>query len=437
MVPEAGRRVLMVAYFFPPLGGAGVQRSLKLAKYLPEQGWEPTVVTVRSRDYWMTDASLVEEMCGRVRVMRTRSITGLAIARRFLPRAAGAPGRPRATGGPLKTLRRAANWLWVPDAYVGWAPFARYGAGRLLARQPHDLIYTTSSPDSAHLIGRALRRRFGLPWVADFRDPWTRRMSYDPPTAWHDRRHRRWERAVLREATHITVTAEATRADYLARYPELAPEKISVVTNGFDEEDFSGQPAGAAPADCFTITHAGQLNPERRARPFLEALRLFLQRRPDARARTRVRFIGACYQHDIDDALALGVAGVVAFEPPRPHREIIRELLGSHLLLLMEQDSDRGGLILPGKVFEYLRSRRPILGLLPHGAAWDLIETHRAGCCRRTGDRESVADALQGYYEAFEKGPIPATALSAGTLARYERRALAAAMAGIFRSASA
>ena len=433
MAGQTPARVLMVAYFFPPLGGAGVQRSLKLAKYLPEQGWEPTVVTVRSQDYWMADASLAEEMRGRVRVLRTRSVTGLSLARRLSPREAGAPGRPRPSGGRFGLLRRAAGWFWLPDAYRGWVPFARYASGRLLARQRHQLIYTTSSPDSAHLIGRDLMRRFGVPWVADFRDPWTRRMSYNPPTAWHDRRHRRLEEAVLREASHITVTAEATRRDYLQRYPQIPPEKISVVTNGYDEEDFAGQPDAALSSDRLTILHAGQLNPERRALPMLRALRRFLQRRPEASSRVRVRFVGAFYQHDLDDAARLDLGDQVSFEPPRAHREIIRELLSSHVLLLMEQESDRGGLILPGKVFEYLRSGRPILGLLPRGAAWDLIAQHEAGACCRTGDTEAAADLLERYFDEFvSTGQVAPTRLSEATLAQYERRQLTARMAAIF-----
>jgi len=439
------RRVLIVAYFFPPLGGAGVQRSLKLAKYLPEMGWEPTILTVRSRDYWMADDSLADELGRGARILRTRSLTGLSLLRRLAPSQAGAADRPRREGGRLGFLRLAASWVFVPDSYVGWVPFAKYAAGRLLSRQPFDLIYTTSSPDSAHLIGRSLARRFRLPWVSDFRDPWTRRISYRPPTPLHHRWHRRLERSVLEEASLITVTAEATRQDYLRLYPELPPEKITVITNGYDEADFANlQSAGLGaadsahlqsagrPSDNMSILHAGQLNPQRPARPFLEGLSLFFEQRPEARQKVRVRFVGPSYQHDHDDAARLGLSEVVRFEPALPHREVVAELCRSHLLLLMEEDSARGGLILPGKVFEYLRSGRPILGLLPRGAAWDLLEQHRAGTCCRTEDRAAVAAALASYFEAFEGEGVPATGLSADELDAYERRALARKMAGHF-----
>ena len=180
------------------------------------------------------------------------------------------------------------------------------------------------------------------------------------------------------------------------------------------------------------------MNPERRARPFLESLALLLERRPEARSqirsRLKVRFIGACYQHDLDDAQRMGLDSIVSFEPARPHQESIRALLESHLLLLMEQDSERGGLILPGKIFEYLRASRPVLGLIPPGAAWDLITELGIGICCRTGNTEAVADALGTYYDAFEQGGVPPTNVPDEVLSRYERRTLTAEMTAIFNS---
>jgi glycosyltransferase involved in cell wall biosynthesis len=267
----------MVAYFFPPLGGAGVQRTLKFAKYLPDAGWDPTVITVNARDYWMADDSLAAELGERVRVVRTASVTGLGMLKRMAPRHAGRPGAPRRSAAGLRRLRTLASWFLVPDAYVGWIPYAEAAGKRLLREMPFDLIYTTSSPDSAHLVGRALAREFHLPWVADFRDPWTRRLSYRPPTRWHDARQRKLERAVLEEASQITVTAEATRDDFQARNPQITAGKVAVVTNGYDEDDFAPW-ADLHPApDQMQILHAGQLNPERPAEPFLHRRRTAAQ----------------------------------------------------------------------------------------------------------------------------------------------------------------
>jgi hypothetical protein len=419
------KRILIFAYFFPPLGGAGVQRVVKLAKYLPELGWEPTIVTVRARDYWMLDASLQRELGPAVRITRTRSLTGLSLLQWLAPRAGGQMRGARPSLRRIAGLRRLAAWALLPDSYVGWVPFAQSAGARLLRAQHYNMLMTTSSPDSAHLIGRGLARRFGVPWVADFRDPWTQRLSFAPPSAWHRARQRSLERSVLREASLVTVTAEETRADYLRRNPDLAPGRIAVVTNGYDEADFAALGEAAPPAGRMRILHAGQLNPERPARPFLEGLRRFLDRTPHAARELQVDFIGPHYARDLDDVRALDLTGIVRFETARPHAAIIDALCRSHLLLLIEHDSARGGLILPGKIFEYLRARRPILALVPPGAAWSLITRMQAGSCCRTDDHEACAQALGAYYESYAAGRLCATAVTDAQLHMFERRALA------------
>ncbi len=419
------KRILIFAYFFPPLGGAGVQRVVKLAKYLPELGWEPTIVTVRARDYWMLDGSLQRELGCAARIVRTRSLTGLSLLQRLAPRAAGQGGGARPSMRRIAGLRRLAAWTLLPDSYVGWVPFAQRAGSRLLRAQPYDMLMTTSSPDSAHLIGRALARRFRVPWVADFRDPWTQRLSFAPPTAWHRARQRALERSVLREASLVTVTTEETRADYLHRNPHLAPEQIAVVTNGYDEADFAALREATPPARPMRILHAGQLNPERPARPFLEGLRRFLDRTPAAARELRIDFIGPHYARDLDDVRALGLDNIVRFESARPHAMIIDALCRSHVLLLIEHDSARGGLILPGKIFEYLRARRPILALVPRGAAWNLITRLQAGTCCATNDGEACARALAAYFEAYTAGRLSQTATADASLHPFERRTLA------------
>jgi glycosyltransferase involved in cell wall biosynthesis len=424
------RKILIFAYFFPPIGGAGVQRTVKFAKYLPDEGWDPTIVTVHSRAYWMADPSLAQELGPRVSVLRTKSLTGLSLLRSIAPKQAGSPGQMRTSSAGIRRLRRLASWVLLPDSYRGWVPFAVRAAERLLRRERFDLILTTSSPDSAHLIGLALSRRWGIPWIADFRDPWTRRLSFDPPTVWHRRWHEKMEQAVLEAAALVTVTAEETRRDYLRRFPKLGAEKVQVVTNGFDEEDFSSLTGIEPSGERMQVLHAGQLNPDRPARPFLEGLRRFLVREERARRRMQVLFVGPFYKRDLDDARRMGLGDVVRFEPGRSHREIVAELLRSHLLLLMEQDSERGALILPAKIFEYVRARRPILGLLPEGAAWNLIARLGAGWCCRTGDAECCARTLGTSFAAFERRDPARTEILDETLAAFERRALTHRLAG-------
>ena len=431
---DARRRILIFAYFFPPLGGAGVQRIVKLAKYLPAEGWDPTIVTARAGDYWMTDGSLAAELGPRVRVVRTAAPTGLALLRRFSPAASG-HGKPvRSSVGVIRRLRGVASWVFVPDSYLGWLPFACRAGAALLAREPFDWILTTSSPDSAHLIGLRLAAHHGVRWAADFRDPWTRRLSFRPPTAWHRRRHERLEAEVLARADLVTFTSEETRRDYALRVPARVAAKFAVLTNGYDEEDFTGLDEIAAPRAHLEIVHAGQLNPERPARPFLLGLRRFLDVRPEARGRVRARFIGPAYAQDRADIERLDLAREVVIEAPRPHREIVRAMRAAHVLLLMEHASERGALILPGKIFEYLRAGRPILGLLPRGAAWDLIDRLGAGRTYLPADVEGCASALGAWFDEFAAGGAIESRVPAQALAPFERRALARRWAGFFSS---
>ena len=238
------------------------------------------------------------------------------------------------------------------------------------------IVVTTSSPDSAHLVGLRLARR-GFPWVADFRDPWVRRMSFDPPTGAHRMIQESLESRVVRTADRVVVTSEATRVDFLARYPRLDPSHIVCIPNGYDEEDFPTE--SPTPDPEFSIVHSGQLNPERPISALLDHLDAFFSLRPAARAVCRVDLIGPRYREDEIEVRRRGLQGIVRFHDALPHREAVRRLLSARVLLLMEQESERGSLILPGKVFEYLRARRPILGLLPKGAAWDLIGELQAG----------------------------------------------------------
>jgi hypothetical protein len=195
------KRLLSIAYFFPPLGGGGCQRTLKLVRYLEPAGWTSAVVTVKDPDYWILDPSLLDEVPSSCEIIRASALT----SQRMLGLLRGAGVRveePQGRRRPevFRALRRLQNLVAIPDGYRPWARAAERAAAERVSRGGIDALWTTSSPESAHLAGLALKRRFRLPWVADFRDPWVGRATYAPPTAWHDRRHRALEAAVIASA---------------------------------------------------------------------------------------------------------------------------------------------------------------------------------------------------------------------------------------------
>ncbi len=407
------KRVLYIAYFFPPHGGAGVQRTLKFARYLPEFGWEPTVLTGPA-GYWLQDETLAREASG-IQVVRAPHWGS-----RFL---GGGGKSTRRSARKTRWLRSVARSLLVPDAYIGWVIPARRVLDDMMRETKFDAVITTSSPDSAHLLGRGLRRK-GLPWLADFRDPWTRRMSYAPPTGAHHKLHRHLETRVLTEADRIVVTSEATKVDFQRLVPQVSADRLRVITNGFDESDFADVPASANHrADC-PVLHAGQLNPERPLNAYLQGLRLFLERNPNGLPQARTLFMGGHYDEHAQAVADFGLADVIRFEASCPHSESVAALLGARVLLLLEQNSDRGSLILPGKVFEYLRSGRPILAVVPpDGAAAEQIRALDAGWVADPEKPETVAEGLERVLAD------DATGATRESIDGYERRSLTGRLA--------
>lgn len=422
------RRILLIAYFFPPLGGGGVQRSLKFARYLPEHGWEPVVLTVGGSGYWIQDQSLLREVPAETEVLRTFSPDGPYLTSRLgrLRGRNGDAGTARAAGR-TSALRRVAQFVMLPDVYRPWKPFALRAARRALAERPVDAILSTASPETAHLVGRELARETGAPWVADFRDPWTRRIAYDPPTPLHHLWHLRTERDILTEPDRVVVTADETRVDFVDRIPGLDPDRVAVIPNGFDRDDFPAGPR--APGwDRFRLHYVGQLTAGRSIAPLLRVIDAFLAAEPAARAVTEVRCVGPREIENDEEVRRAGLDDVVRFEPPVPHAEAVRILLDAHVILLVEHLGERGGLIAQGKLYECLRAGRPLLAVVPPGAVDRLIRAHEAGLPTDGSDPGPGVDFLRRAFAAWSRRELLTTPPPA-SLARYERRTLTAELA--------
>jgi glycosyltransferase involved in cell wall biosynthesis len=431
----APRTILVVAYFFPPLGGGGVQRTVKFLKYLRPLGWRSEVITVRAAKYWSLDPALAAEVPADTQVHRTFALTGPDL----LPRGkAGAQGL-RSTAF-FRRLRRWSSFFLVPDAYVGWFPFALARARERIERGGVEVVFTTSSPDSAHLVGLVLRERMPIQWVADFRDPWVRRLTFHAPTAWHRRLHLGLERRVLERADRVLVTNKATRDDFLFRHPHVPVERFAVIPNGYDPEDVAvmrqGSREAASPAaqsgeaprgSELVLVHTGLLSGRRTLAPVVDAMARLFAARPELASRLRLRQVGP--RESVNDELVAlgGLGGNVTFAPPVGHVEVLAEMAGAGALLLLEAGEPEGSLITPGKLFEYLASRRPILAVVPPGPAADLVRATRAGEVVAPHDAAGLAAVLERW---LVDGP-PASQVQDQDLAAYARPALAARLAAL------
>jgi glycosyltransferase involved in cell wall biosynthesis len=417
------RRLLLLSYFFPPLAGGGVHRALAVARHLPALGWEVTVVCAGEEDYWVRDASLLEEVPERTEVLRVPRGGPAALGMRGLGGGSG-----RRPSGLTAALRAAASWLQVPDAYVGWAGRAGRVAVARARRGDLGAVLSTSPPDSVHLAGRCVARTCRLPWVADFRDPWVGLYFKPPPTVWHRRRQAALERRVLEEADLVTV-ASRTHADELGRASGARPRWAEHWPNGFE-------PGGAVVEDDarpdprhMRLVFTGTLSLMPDAETFLEALGELCKRYPEARRRVRALIAGPYESSYEDRARGLGLPGVVEFLGPVAHARARALQRGADLLLLWKPPREGYRTMVPGKLYEYLAARRPILALLPEGDEAARLVRAGGGEVVPTGSREQALRVLERAYQAYLGGrppdgpPLP-------WLAEHERPRLVARLAG-------
>jgi glycosyltransferase involved in cell wall biosynthesis len=431
------RRVLLVTYFFPPLGGGGVPRALKLAKYLPAFGWEPHVLTVRDGVWSAWDPSPLAELPEEVRIHRTPIFLPGVAAKRLGVRLSlfsfrGGRGGEHgnapvaASPGRLEGLReRFRKVAYLPDAFIGWYPFAVRAGRRIVREQGIDAVISTSPPHTAHLAARAIARGTGLPWVADFRDAWTRDPNFRFAVGWRGRIEQRLERRVVRDASRIVTVSEPIRDDFLADHPALGPCAVDVIPNGFDPDDFRGGPLApeiqerlAPDPGRFRIAYAGGLIGGRSPRAFLEALAAC------ARAGgPRVEAVIAGTEQDAfrAEAASAGVADRVHTVGYLPQRESCALLRAADAALLLVGDLPGSGGIVSGKVYQYLGAGRPILALAPEGAAAQLVRKTGAGIVLPPDDVRGAARVLNDWARAKAAG-APVSGADRDAVAAYTRR---------------
>ena len=427
-------RVLVVTYYFPPAGGPGVQRVLKTVRYLREAGFEPVVLTVDDGAFPSRDPGLAADVPDGVEVIRTRAPDPLALYGRWT-------GRGVPTGAVEGRGARARLALWVranmflPDARVGWVPFARHAGRMRLAEaarrvDPFAAVLTSGPPHSVHLVGRRLQRT-GVPWLADFRDPWTAINFYgDLPMSRPARALDRFlERRVLRQADAVT-TVSPTWARLLERQGGLAPGSVAVVHNGVDEADLGAARDVAVRRDAFVLAHVGSLYATRDPSAVWEAVGRL--RAAGGVERLVVRLVGRTDEAVLRSARATGAP--VEAVPYVSHSEAVREQARAALLLLSVEPfpADRG--MVTGKLYEYLASGRPVLGVGPaDGDAAALLAETDGGAMFARDDVDGVAAELARQYRAWAAGaPLAGAAWPA--VAPYTRRAQTARLADVIRS---
>lgn len=414
------RRVLLITRNFAPTSHVSAERATKLAKYLPEFGWQPTVLTGAHPTAGLpADPTLLAQVEG-IEVLRARAPEFSLFYRRLGSAAAATALR----SAPRRTAWHPKAWL-VPDSQIMWLPFAVGAALRAAPNARWDAIIATSFPPTALLIARTLAARLGIPYLADFRDAWTRYAGAPrrpAPLAWYERRLE--ARVIAAAAAVVTVDRRMVAAPY-ARLPESRRPPLHLIPNGYDEADF--QQARALDLPGFSIVHTGQLR--RGPRPVWEALARVLDAHPELRGRVHLWQIGF-----VDSAAAADLAAppegvVVHLVPPVSQREAIGYMLGADLLLVEEFNT-----VMPSKTLQYLRAGRPILALLDGGET--LRETLRPMPRAHLAGRDDT-DRIAAILTPLAVAPSPRTSEPSDLVAAYSRRGIAGQFAEVLEAACA
>jgi glycosyltransferase involved in cell wall biosynthesis len=422
------KNVLFISYYFPPMGMGGVQRSAKFVKYLPESGWNPTVLTVRDVHYYHHDPSLSADV-SRARIFRTESLDPLRLAHGLSRRRSKTLPLSTAAPSAMERFNRILSpWIFVPDSKLAWVPFAVRDGLQSTKGNPYDALFTTSPPHSAHLAGLVLKRRLRIPWIADFRDSWLMEKFDRVPTRLHRGINDWMLRAVLRHADRIVGISETIVKD-LRRISGRGAEAFECIPNGYDPDDLKG--VAWKPSRSFRITYCGTANPVHSPEGFLRGLQRALRLRPDMRASARVRFVGSVTGIDFKGMVeACGISGIVTETGYVVHSESIKRMMDSDLLLLLLPSDSSAGVV-SGKLFEYLASGIPILGLVPDGEADRLIRSHTGGTTVSPDDPEAIAGTLIRLFDSWSRGRLKRTIGPGENVAEYDRRRQSGRLGGI------
>lgn len=416
------KKVLLITYYWPPAGGPGVQRWLRFVTYLREFGVDPVIFIPENPEYPILDPSLIDEVPHDLRIYKFKISEPMQWAGKFLKK-----DIKRISSGiisehkpslPEKFLIWIRGNLFIPDARVLWVrPSVTY-LKKVLIAENIDTVITTGPPHSVHLIGLHLKKDCRVRWVADFRDPWTtigyhNKLMLGPLAR---NRHKAMEKEVLNTADKIVVTSRTTGKEFEA----LTARPVRVITNGYEAKEYS---TTAVVADkYFTISHIGSLLAGRNPIALWQALRTFTEEDEIFRKAFRLQLAGVVSPEVMADIEGHGLDPYVDQLEYMPHSEVVTIQRQSHVLLLIEINSQHTRGILPGKLFEYLAAKRPVLAIGPDGwEAGEIIRETMAGEVFDYNSGEAILQTLRRWFGQYKNGSLKPD--SSG-IEKYSRREL-------------
>ncbi|QKX06365.1 glycosyltransferase family 4 protein [Aquimarina sp. TRL1] len=424
------KKVLIITYYWPPAGGPGVQRWLKFVKYLREYAIDPVVFVPENPTYPIKDTSLSTEIPEDITVLKRSIFEPYRFAQFFSKKDTNTISKGIIARGEKQSfIQRLLLYIrgnyFIPDARKFWVkPSVRF-LKKYLKKHQIDTIITTGPPHSVHLIGLELKKEMGSKWVADFRDPWT-------TIGYHDKlklgkrakeKHTSLEEEVLTNADHVLVTSNTTKHEFEA----ITLQPITVITNGYDYE----KGVEVSLSDRFTISHIGSLLSGRNPVMLWKALYDLTEEHPDFATSLEIQLVGAVSEDVLESIKGAGLTSFLTLKGYVSHQEAVAIQRSSQLLVLIEIDVPETRCIIPGKLFEYMVSNRPILAIGPEGADIEgLIKETNTGVFYQYRDYTDIKKQLWEYYQQFLKGTLQTQPIG---LQRFSRKELTRTLSEVLK----
>ena len=412
---------MIITYYFPPAGGPGVQRWLKFVKYLPDFNIQPIVYLPENPTYPIVDEKLVNEISDKAIILKQPIFEPYQLASVFSKNktkkiSSGIIPNQKKQSFLDKTFLWVRGNLFIPDARVFWVkPSVKY-LKKYIQENNIDTIITSGPPHSLHLIGLELKKDLNLNWLADFRDPWTT-IGYHKAlklSAYASNKHKKLEHQVLNSADTIIVTSNTTKNEFQA----ITQKPIEVITNGYDVEKI------ATPVldEKFSLAHIGSLLSERNPKILWETLSELLSEIPEFATHFELKLIGTVSQEILETIKDYQLEKYLNNLGYVSHQEAVLQQRQSQVLLLIEINSEDTKSIIPGKLFEYLVSETPIIGIGPKDSDFaEIITNTNTGVFVKYDEKEKLKNTIIAYYNQFLEGKLKSHAVG---LQHYSRKNL-------------
>lgn len=425
----ARKKVLIITYYWPPSGGSGVQRWVKFTKYLRDFGWEPVIYTPSNPEFPAIDQSLVNDIPTDVTILKQPISEPYALYKKIVglkPDEQLGAGLMQ-TGKEKSFLKNVSIWIrgniFIPDARRFWIrPSVRF-LKEYLRQHKMDAMVSTGPPHSMHLIAKKVAQKTNIPWLADFRDPWTNIDFFEDlkPSALARWIHHKLEASVLKAAHRIVVVSPTMQEEFR----EITSTPVALITNGYDSEDFT--PTPYIRNEVFTMVHVGMMTASRNPEILWEVLSELKNEVSGFGKKFKLHLIGKTDSAVIQTVNLFKLNDVVEFTDYIPHSEIVRIQQQTEVLLLIINNTPNAALILTGKMFEYLAARRPIICISPVlGDTHAILENSGAGKVILYNEKDTLKNEILRAFRDWESGKNIHLDFKSG---HYSRRALTGKLA--------